>query len=105
MQVYNPQEIHQAHSQYPPNSRVSLEKPLSLMWLRTGILFDYRTDAVARDYKMLFKNGKINIQAAGYKCAHFLDKTNSRFGLDAKSIKTYPIPHGHIGRISFVWSI
>ena len=30
MQVCNPQEIRQAHSQYPPNSRVSLEKPLSL---------------------------------------------------------------------------
>ena len=30
MQVCNPQEIHQAHSQYPPHSRVSLEKPLSL---------------------------------------------------------------------------
>ena len=26
MQVYNPQEIRQAHSQYPPHSRVSLEK-------------------------------------------------------------------------------
>ena len=28
MQVCNPQEIRQAHSQYPPHSRVSLEKPL-----------------------------------------------------------------------------
>ena len=26
MQVYNPQEIRQAHSQYLPHSRVSLEK-------------------------------------------------------------------------------
>jgi hypothetical protein len=30
MQVYNPQEIRQAHSQYPPHSRVSLEKTPSL---------------------------------------------------------------------------
>ena len=35
MQVCNPQEIRQAHSQFPPNSRVSLEKPLSLTWLHT----------------------------------------------------------------------
>ena len=35
MQVCSPQDIRQAHSQNPPNSRVSLEKPLSLTWLRT----------------------------------------------------------------------
>ena len=35
MQVCNPQEIRQAHSQYPPHSRVSLEKTPSLTWLRT----------------------------------------------------------------------
>ena len=35
MQVCNPQEIRQAHSQNPQNSRESLEKPLSLTWLRT----------------------------------------------------------------------
>ena len=39
MQVCNPQEIRQAHSQYPRNSRVSLEKPLSLTWLRTTIVY------------------------------------------------------------------
>ena len=44
MQVCYPQEIRQAHSKYPPHSRVSLDKtPLllkfndkpNLMWLRT----------------------------------------------------------------------
>ena len=35
MQVCNHQEIRQAHSQYPPHSRVSLEKPPSLILLRT----------------------------------------------------------------------
>ena len=35
MQVCSPQDIRQAHSQNPPNSRVSMEKPLSLTWLRT----------------------------------------------------------------------
>ena len=36
MQVCSPQGIRQAHSQNPPYSRVSLEKPLSLTWLRTA---------------------------------------------------------------------
>ena len=30
MQVCNPQEIRQAHNQYPPDSQVSLEKTPSL---------------------------------------------------------------------------
>merc|ERR1712051_734239 len=32
MQVCSPQDIRQAHSQNPPNSRVSLEKPL---WIKS----------------------------------------------------------------------
>ena len=35
MQVCNPQEIRQAHSQYPRHSRVSLDKIPSLTWLHT----------------------------------------------------------------------
>ena len=35
MQVCKPQEIRQAHSQFPPHSRVSLEKTSSLTWLHT----------------------------------------------------------------------
>ena len=42
MQVCSPQDIRQAHSQNPPNSRVSLEKPLSLTWLRTIFLEYHR---------------------------------------------------------------
>ena len=37
MQVCNPQEIHQAHSQYPTHSRVSLAP--SFTWLRTHFLY------------------------------------------------------------------
>ena len=33
MQVCNPQEICQAHSQYPPHSTVPLEKPLACLAL------------------------------------------------------------------------
>jgi hypothetical protein len=42
MQVCNPQDIRQAHSQYPPNSKVSLEKNSSLTYglaLVVGFIF------------------------------------------------------------------
>ena len=39
MQVCNPQEICQAHSQFPPHSRVSLEKTSSLKRLRRRRFF------------------------------------------------------------------
>jgi hypothetical protein len=52
MQVCSPQDIRQAHSQNPPNSRVSLEKPLSLTWLRTEII-DVTNDSQKQNVLLL----------------------------------------------------
>ena len=40
MQVCNPQENRQAHSQYPLHSRVSLEKTPNLTWLGMDNCFE-----------------------------------------------------------------
>ena len=81
MQVCSPQDICQAHSQNPPNSRVSLEKPLSLTWLRTICLISPWGQSWER---VLHKHKCIQITARVPKaqvlwCMHeCLCKTHSR---------------------------